>query len=86
MEKKKFEYKWVILAVCFMMVFICLGFCSSNKGRYLGPITEALGIKRSLFSINDTFRFGCSALINVFFGALVAKFGVRNLEAKAEEV
>lgn len=80
-QKKKFEYKWVILAVCFVMVFICLGFCSSNKGRYLGPITEALGIKRSMFSINDTFRYGTSALINLFFGALVAKFGVRKMVA-----
>lgn len=81
MKSKKLEYKWVILAVCFLMVFICLGFCSSNKGRYLGPITAALGIKRSLFSINDTFRFGISALVNLFFGALVAKFGVRKLVA-----
>ena len=79
MQKKRFEYKWVILAVCFLMVFTCLGFCSSNKGRYLGAITEALGIKRSAFSINDTFRFCVSALINFFFGALVARFGVRRL-------
>lgn len=81
MKKRKFEYKWVILAMCFLMVFICLGFCSSNKGRYLGPITAALGIKRSLFSINDTLRFTTSAIINLFFGALVAKFGVRKLVA-----
>lgn len=81
MQKKKLDYKWVILAVCFVMLFTCLGFCSSNKGRYLGPITEALGIKRSLFSINDTFRFGISACINFFFGALVAKFGIRRLVA-----
>jgi len=81
MIKKKLEYKWVIVAVCFIMLFTCLGFCSSNKGRYLGPITEALGIKRSLFSVNDTFRFGISALINFFFGSLVAKFGIRKLVA-----
>ena len=81
MEKKKFEYKWVILAVCFMMVFICLGFCSSNKSLYLGAITEALNIERGLFSINDTCRYVTSALINLFFGTLVAKFGVRKLVA-----
>lgn len=80
-EKKKFAYKWVIVAVCFVMVFVCMGFCSSNKGRYLGAITEALGIKRMLFSVNDTFRFGMAALVNFFFGALVAKFGVRRLVA-----
>ena len=24
--KKRFEYKWIILVVCFLMVFVCLGF------------------------------------------------------------
>ena len=80
-EKKKFDYKWVIFAICFMMEFICLGFCSSNKSLYLGAITEALGIDRGLFSINDSCRYVTSALINFFFGVLVAKFGIRKLAA-----
>jgi len=75
--KRKFDYKWVILAVCTMMTFVCLGFCSSNKGLYLTAITDALGIKRSLFSINDSCRYIAAAIINLFFGTLVAKFGVR---------
>ena len=79
--KEKPDYKWVILIVSVLMVFTCLGFCSSNKSLYLGAITEALGIKRSLFSINDTCRYVTSALINLFFGALVAKFGVRKMVA-----
>ena len=79
MEKKKFEYKWVIVAISFLMVFTCLGFCSSNKSLYLGAITEALNIPRSAFSINDTFRYVASALINFFFGTLVAKFGIRKM-------
>lgn len=51
---KKIDYKWVIVTLSFTMVFVCLGFCSSNKGIYLSAITEAFGIKRSLFSINDS--------------------------------
>ena len=79
MEKKKFEYKWIIVAISFLMIFTCLGFCSSNKSLYLAAITEALNIPRSAFSINDTFRYVASALINFFFGALVAKFGIRKM-------
>lgn len=79
MEKKKFEYKWIIVAISFLMVFTCLGFCSSNKSLYLGAITETLGIPRSMFSVNDTCRYVTSALINLFFGALVAKFGIRRM-------
>lgn len=79
--KRKFDYKWMILGICFLMTFVCLGFCSSNKGLYLTAITEALGIKRSLFSINDSCRFVASAVINLFFGALVERFGFRKMTA-----
>ena len=77
--KNKLDYKWIILGICFSMTFVCLGFCSSNKGLYLTAITDALDIKRSLFSINDSCRFIASAIINLFFGALVERFGVRKM-------
>lgn len=80
-QKKKFEYKWVILVLCSLMNFVCLGFCSSNKGMYLSAITEALDIPSGLFSINDTFRFTASALVNLFFGTLIAKVGIRKMTA-----
>lgn len=63
------------------MVFVCLGFCSSNKGLYLSAITDALNIPRSLFSINDSCRFITTAIINLFFGSLVSRFGVRKMTA-----
>lgn len=76
---EKPRYKWVVAAACFLMIFVGLGFCSSNKSMYLGAITEALDIKRSLFSLNDSFRFLSTAVVNLFFGALIAKFGPRKL-------
>ncbi len=79
--KRKLEYKWFILAACFVMTFIALGFCSGNKGLFLSAITEALEIPRSLFSINDSCRFVTSAVINIFFGTLLGKFGVRKMVA-----
>ena len=45
--KKKLNYMWVIIVTCFIMEFVALGFCSSNKSLYLGAITEALNIPRS---------------------------------------
>ncbi|MBQ4630029.1 MAG: MFS transporter [Clostridia bacterium] len=76
---KKFDYKWVIIALSFMMVFIVLGFCSSSKDLYLKPMTEALSMKRSVFSVNDSCRYVTTAIVNLFFGALVAKFGTKKL-------
>lgn len=78
-RKKKIDYKWVIVVTCFLMEFVCLGFCSSNKSLYLGAITEALEIPRSLFSFNDSFRFVSTAIINLFFGSLLHKFGTKKL-------
>ena len=46
---------------------------------YLTAITEALGFKRSAFSINDTFRFITQTVMNIFFGAFFNKFGPKKL-------
>lgn len=95
MDKKKVEEKeiqrrdagkqggsrWLVMAACFCMIFVCLGFCSSNKGIYLSAITEALDIPRSLFSINDTVRFLVTALLNLYFGALVIRWGAKKMVA-----
>lgn len=78
-KKKKLDYKWVIVALSFSMVMICLGFCSSTKSLYIAPITQALSIDRGLFSINDSMRFMSSAIINVFFGSLMSRFGEKKL-------
>lgn len=68
-----------VMTASFCMIFVCLGFCSSNKSLYLSAITEALDIKRSLFSINDSCRFLATAVINLFFGTLIQKFGAKKL-------
>ena len=78
MNKQKF-IKTAVMAACFSMIFVCLGFCSSNKSVYLSAITEALGIKRSIFSINDSCRYIATAVVNLFFGALIMRFGAKKL-------
>lgn len=78
---KKIEYKWVVAAACFLMVFTVLGFCSSSKGIYISAITEALSISRSAFSVNDSIRFITTSIVNLFFGSLILKFGARKLIA-----
>ncbi|MBQ7036718.1 MAG: MFS transporter [Clostridia bacterium] len=78
-EKKTIDYRWVIVALSFLMVMICLGFCSSPKSLFIAPVTEALGIDRGLFSINDSLRYIATAVINVFFGTLIGRFGAKKL-------
>lgn len=73
--------KWVIVVLSALMVSLVLGFCNSPKSLYVQPVTEALGISRSMYSITDSCRFAATAIVNLFFGALVARFGPRKLIA-----
>lgn len=75
------DYKWVVIGVSFLMVFTCLGFCNQTKGLFLDKVTSALHIERSLYSFSDSCRYIATAVVNLFFGALVAKFGSRKLIA-----
>ena len=77
--KNKINYSWVIVGISALMVLTVLGFCSSAKSIYIAPICEALGISRSAFSINDSCRYVTTAVVNIFFGALIAKFGAKKL-------
>lgn len=75
----KFDYFWVILALCFLVIFTSMGLCSSNRAIYLTAITDALDLPRSAFSLNDTFRYIATTVVNLFFGVLVARFGTKKL-------
>jgi len=77
--KKKLDGKWLAAAAGFLMVFTVLGFCSSSKSLYTAAVTEALEISRSTFALNDSCRYLTTSVINVFFGALIARFGERKL-------
>ena len=79
LQAKKFDYKWVILVSCFMMEFICLGFCSSNPGLYTSAVTSALNIPRSLYSIGTSIRYTVQVIMGLFFGSLIQKFGMKRL-------
>ena len=79
LRKKQLDYKWVILILCFLMEFICLGFCSSNPGLYTKAITEALGIKRSVYALSSSIRYAAQVLVALNFGTLVSKFGTKKM-------
>ena len=81
MIRKRFQwdYKWVILVICFLMEFLCLGFCSSNVGLYTKAVTEALEIKRSVYSLSNSIRYITQVITALYFGALIQRFGIKKM-------
>lgn len=79
--ERKLNYKWVIIVVSFLLVMITMGFANGTKSLFLAPVSEALGVERSVYSINDSIRFITTAVVNIFFGTLIAKFGPKKLIA-----
>ena len=78
-QSKGFDYKWVVIGVCALVICIGLGFCSSTKGIFLPKILAGTGLDRGPFGISDTFRYVTTAVVNIFFGVLVIKLGVKLL-------
>ena len=68
-----------MVALCFIMVGVSLGFCSSPGQLYISAITNKLGFARSAYAFTNTFRFVTTAVVNLFFGTLIAKFGPKRL-------
>ncbi len=77
--KSRLDYKWVILIICFLMEFLCLGFCSSNVGLYTVPVTNALGIDRLAYSTWNSIRYGVQVFVALYFGALMNRFGIKKM-------
>ena len=66
------------IALCFVMIFCGLGLWA-QKGLFLAPITSALDISRTAYSFSDTCRYITTAIVNIFFGYFVNKFGSKKL-------
>ena len=69
---------WLTIILCFVMIFCGLGLWA-QKGLFTIPLTEALNIDRTLYSFANTIRYAVTAIVNIFFGYFVNKFGSRKL-------
>ncbi len=78
-NRERLDYKWVVAGLCFLMMFVGLGFCSSAKNVYFQPISEALNFSRSAFGFSDTFRYATTSIVTLFFYRLISRFGTKKL-------
>ena len=73
------KYKWIIAIICFVIIFVGLGFGSGTKSLFPDEMAKALGISRSEVSLGESMRYIATAVLNIFFGSLIAKFGAKKL-------
>ncbi len=76
---RRLNYRYVIIALCFLMVMTSLGFASSPQSLFPDEIAKELGVERSLVSFFESFRYIATSVVNLFFGLLIAKFGPKKL-------
>ncbi len=77
--KTKLDYKWIIASICFIFLFVGVGFCSSAKNIFIAPITSAMGFSRSAFTLSDSFRYATTAIVTMFLDSLINRFGTKKL-------
>lgn len=78
-KKSRLDYKWIALVICFLMEFLCLGFCSSNVGLFTVPVTDALHIDRLAYSYWSSIRYAVQVFVALYFGMLVKRFGIKKM-------
>lgn len=79
LKKIRENYHWVIIMACFLLIFAALGICGGNRSLYLAAVPSALGIPRGAYSVGDSIRYIATSITNLFFGALMMKFGPRKM-------
>ena len=72
-------YRYAVAVMCFAIIFIGLGFGSSTKSLFPDEIAKDLGTERSLVSIGESCRYIATAIVNLFFGFFIARFGAKKL-------
>ena len=80
--KFKLSYHWLIFIVGFIMVFTALGFGSSTGHSYKAAIIDDVDTGLTdvfLYGFSPSFRYVTTAILNIFFGFFVTKFGARRL-------
>ena len=73
------KYKFIILGCCFCIFFVVLGMINSPSGLFIVPVCEEFGFSRSSFSLTLSLCTIGGMLINIFYGKLYNRFGLKKM-------
>lgn len=81
MKENTSNYRFVVLGCCFGIFFMLIGMVNSPAGLFIVPVSEQFGFSRSAFSLTLSLSTGFSMLVNLCYGKLYRKFGMRQMIA-----
>lgn len=73
------KYKFIILGCSFCIFFVMLGMINSPSGLFIVPVCEEFGFSRSSFSFTLSLCTIGGMLINIFYGKIYNRFGLRKM-------
>ena len=76
LKKIRFSYSWIIVFLCALLMFLS-GFVGGYQGQWLSAVTEGMGFSRTAFSLNNSFRYATSAIMNLMFLMVLRRLGIR---------
>ena len=72
-----FHYSYVIVACCFLIMFVIVGLVMSCAGIFYKPVSEELGVDVGKFGLYMSLNFLFSTLTLSFAGKLLEKYSAR---------
>lgn len=78
-RERKFHYAWIIALVGFIIYWFVICIVSNCVGMFVKPVSEALGISRSQFSLTTTFVSVASMLMSLVVSRLYKKFTIKRV-------
>lgn len=85
-KKGKFHYGWVIALVGFVIYWFVICIVSNCVGMFVKPVSEALGISRSQFSLTTTFVSVASMVMSLVVSRLYKRFTIKRVMLAASVV
>ena len=73
------NYGTVILCCCFLIYFVMVGMVNSTSSLFIVPVSETYGFSRTAFSVTLSLTSLGVAVINIFYGKIYARFGIRKM-------
>jgi len=81
LTKLKKNYHWIIAAIALVQLLVYGGAINNYSGYHMIPVTEALAISRTAFSLANSLRSIMALFSTLLSGLLIRRFGSRRTVA-----